>query len=244
MSRRARSTLFLRARTLAGEIDGAVVQALAEIAIEVALEFPKPLTVEVLPAADVVVTMVMRRRMPDPAGPGYLDWRIQDPAGRELAEVRRIRQDIADHQAAAQAWTAGRYITIRLSHNRWVWYGRVVSVTALPVISPRERQSGGCCAAVAEPDLTPEAAAGLAEVVKALADPTRLRIVDTLRKAAPEALCQCEFVPLFDMSQPALAKHLKVLVNAGVLGSERRGLWAYYFISAESRMEELIAWLT
>src|SRR5919109_5463977 len=111
-----------------------------------------------------------------------------------------------------------------------------VSVPALPVITPRERQSGGCCTPVTEPDLTPEAASRLAEVVKALADPTRLRIVDTLRQTAPEALCQCEFVPLFDMSQPALAKHLKVLVNAGVLGSERRGLWAYYFIPAESRM--------
>ena len=119
-----------------------------------------------------------------------------------------------------------------------------VSVAALPVITPRERQSGGCCAPVAEPDLTPAAATQLAEVVKALADPTRLRIVDALRKAAPEALCQCEFVPLFDMSQPALAKHLRVLVNAGVLGTERRGLWAYYFIPADSRMEELAAWLT
>ena len=80
-------------------------------------------------------------------------------------------------------------------------------------------------------------------MVKALADPTRLRIVDTLRKAAPEAICQCELLPLFDMCQPALAKHLKVLVGAGVIGSERRGLWAYYFLSRRHegavRMAEL-----
>jgi ArsR family transcriptional regulator, arsenate/arsenite/antimonite-responsive transcriptional repressor len=119
-----------------------------------------------------------------------------------------------------------------------------VSTVELPVMRPRERQAGGCCASVVEPDLTPAAAADLAAVVKALADPTRLRIVDTLRKAAPEALCQCELLPLFDMSQPALAKHLKVLVGAGVLATERRGLWAYYFIPADSRMEELTAWLT
>jgi ArsR family transcriptional regulator, arsenate/arsenite/antimonite-responsive transcriptional repressor len=119
-----------------------------------------------------------------------------------------------------------------------------VSATVLPVITPRERRPGGCCAPVAEPELTSDGASALAEVVKALADTTRLRIVDTLRKAAPEALCQCELVPLFDMSQPALAKHLKVLVNAGVLGTERRGLWTYYFIPADSRMEELTAWLT
>ena len=106
-----------------------------------------------------------------------------------------------------------------------------MTATELPVITPRERQSGGCCEAAVEPDLTPAAAVELAAVVKALADPTRLRIVDTLRKAAPEAICQCELLPLFDMSQPALAKHLKVLLNAGVVGCERRGLWAYYFMT-------------
>ena len=88
---------------------------------------------------------------------------------------------------------------------------------AVPVISERERQPGGCCTPLVEPDLTAEEALRLAVVTKALADPTRLRIVDALRKASPEAVCQCELLPLFDMSQPALAKHLKVLVAAGVL---------------------------
>jgi ArsR family transcriptional regulator len=115
--------------------------------------------------------------------------------------------------------------------------------TALPVISPRERQAGGCCEAPVQPDLTVDGAAELATTVKALADPTRLRIVDTLRKATPEAVCQCELMPLFDMSQPALSKHLKVLVGAGVIGTERRGLWAYYYMLPGST-EELIAWLS
>jgi ArsR family transcriptional regulator len=123
-----------------------------------------------------------------------------------------------------------------------VLYARTVSVT-LPVLSPRERQAGGCCEALVEPDLSADQAIALALTVKALADPTRLRIVDTLRKAAPEAVCQCELVPLFDMSQPALAKHLKVLVGAGVVGTERRGLWAYYFVLPDAT-EELISWLT
>jgi ArsR family transcriptional regulator len=115
--------------------------------------------------------------------------------------------------------------------------------TALPVIRPRERQSGGCCEAPVEPDLSAAAAVALAATVKALADPTRLRIVDTLRKAAPEAVCQCELMPLFDMSQPALSKHLKVLVGAEVIASERRGLWAYYHLLPGST-KELIAWLS
>jgi ArsR family transcriptional regulator len=118
-----------------------------------------------------------------------------------------------------------------------------MATTEVPVFSPRERQVGGCCSTIDEPDLTAAAAAELAVVVKALADPTRLRIVDALRSSAPEALCQCDLVPLFDMSQPALAKHLKVLVGAGIIGSERRGLWVYYFVHPNS-LRELHAWLS
>ena len=82
----------------------------------------------------------------------------------------------------------------------------------------------------------------LVAVIKALADPTRLRIVDALRKASPEAICQVELMPLFEMSQPALAKHLKILDSAGVIGSERRGLWVHYFIVPD-RLRDLAAWL-
>lgn len=114
---------------------------------------------------------------------------------------------------------------------------------ALPVISERERQPGGCRTPLVEPDMTGEDAARLAVLVKALADSTRLRIVDAVRKASPEAVCQCEILPLFDISQAALAKHLKVLVAADLLGVERRGLWAFYFIAGESNWEELRTWL-
>ena len=119
----------------------------------------------------------------------------------------------------------------------------VLPVTALPVLSPRERQAGGCCVAAVEPDLSPAAATELAAVVKALADPTRLRIVDALRKAAPEAICQCELLPLFDMSQPALAKHLRCSSAPGVIESERRGLWTYYYVRPEA-LKELTTWLS
>lgn len=115
--------------------------------------------------------------------------------------------------------------------------------TSLPVISPRERQPGGCCVAPVHPDLDAEAAGDLAALVKALADPTRLRIVDVLRKSTPEAVCQCELVPLFEMSQPALSKHLKVLIGAGVVGSEKRGLWTYYYVNPDA-LEVLKAWLS
>ena len=114
----------------------------------------------------------------------------------------------------------------------------------VPTITPRSRTAGGCCTPVAEPRLEAPRAADLAKVAKALGDPVRLRIVDAVRQAAPEAVCQCEIKPLFDISQPAISKHLKVLVEAGVLGVERRGAWAYYYVPDDSTMEDLEAWLS
>jgi ArsR family transcriptional regulator len=102
---------------------------------------------------------------------------------------------------------------------------------------------GGCHPARVEPNLSGDDARDLAIVVKALADPTRLRIVDALRIASPEAVCQCELLPLFHISQAALAKHLKVLAAADLIEVERRGLWAYYFIADDHPIEELRAWL-
>ena len=118
-----------------------------------------------------------------------------------------------------------------------------MAVQELPVLSPRERTAGGCCMPFVEPDLGAERARRLAAVAKALGDPTRLRVVDALRKAAPEAVCQCELVPLFDMSQPAIAKHLKVLAAAGIVRSERRGAWKYYFVDPQG-LEEFESWLS
>jgi ArsR family transcriptional regulator len=116
-------------------------------------------------------------------------------------------------------------------------------VADLPVITPRGRLPGGCCSPFVVPDLEHSTARDLAATLKALADPTRLRIVDALRKAAPEAICQCELTPLFEMSQQALSKHLKVLTEAGVVGSERRGLWTYYFVSPDG-LGEVRSWLS
>jgi ArsR family transcriptional regulator, arsenate/arsenite/antimonite-responsive transcriptional repressor len=117
-----------------------------------------------------------------------------------------------------------------------------VPSAAVPVISPRERRIGGCRRAAVEPDLGHARALELAATVKALGDPTRLRIVDALRKAAPEAICQCELTPLFDLSQQALSKHLKVLCAAGVIASERRGLWTHYYLRP-SGLDQVQAWL-
>ena len=77
---------------------------------------------------------------------------------------------------------------------------------------------------------------------KALGDPIRLQLVDVLRKHAGK-VCVCELVPLFDISQPTLSHHLKKLRDARIVDSERRGLWAYYYVNPEA-LEELSAWLS
>ena len=82
----------------------------------------------------------------------------------------------------------------------------------------------------------------MAEVAKALGDPIRLQLVDVLRKHAGK-VCVCELMPLFDISQPTVSHHLKMLREAGIVDSERRGLWAYYYVIPDA-LEELTTWLS
>jgi ArsR family transcriptional regulator len=91
-------------------------------------------------------------------------------------------------------------------------------------------------------DASAPSATSVAELAKALADPTRVEIVDVLR-AAPGAVCQCELNTLFDVSQPTLSHHLKKLRDAGFVDVERRGKWAYYSIDPRA-LEALDAWLS
>ena len=82
----------------------------------------------------------------------------------------------------------------------------------------------------------------MAAIAKALGDPIRLQLVDVLRKHAGK-VCVCELTPLFDVGQPTVSHHLKVLRGAGLVDSERRGLWAYYHVIPDA-LEDLAAWLS
>jgi ArsR family transcriptional regulator, arsenate/arsenite/antimonite-responsive transcriptional repressor len=110
-------------------------------------------------------------------------------------------------------------------------------------LSPKQKSPPGepCCEPVVYPEIDREHAARMAAVTKALGDPIRMQLVDVLRKHAGK-VCVCELVPLFDLSQPTVSHHLKVLREAGIVGSERRGLWAYYYVNPEA-MEDLSKWL-
>src|SRR5579872_6251660 len=78
----------------AGTINPVVVEALNEIGIDISKEFPKPITDDVVRAADVVVTMGCGDACPIYPGKRYEDWEVEDPAGKDLVSVRVIRDDI------------------------------------------------------------------------------------------------------------------------------------------------------
>src|SRR5829696_1586127 len=109
---------------------------------------------------------------------------------------------------------------------------------------PKTKRPAGerCCAPVVYPDVERQQAERTAALAKAIADPVRLQLVDVLRKHAGK-VCVCELVPLFDLSQPTISHHLKVLRDAGIVDSERQGLWAYYYVTPDS-LKELSAWLS
>jgi ArsR family transcriptional regulator len=111
-------------------------------------------------------------------------------------------------------------------------------------LSPKTKRAPGerCCEPVVYPDVQREQALRMADVAKALGDPIRLQLVDVLRKHAGK-VCVCELVPLFDISQPTLSHHLKKLRDARIVDSERRGLWAYYYVIPDA-LEELSQWLS
>jgi ArsR family transcriptional regulator len=111
-------------------------------------------------------------------------------------------------------------------------------------LAPKQKRPAGepCCEPVVYPDVERREAEQMARVAKALGDPIRLQLVDVLRKHAGK-VCVCELIPLFDVGQPTVSHHLKVLRDAGIVDSERRGLWAYYYVKTDA-LEEWTAWLT
>ena len=78
----------------ASNVNATVVEAMREVGIDISAEFPKSMTDEAVQAADVVITMGCGDACPIYPGKRYEDWQVEDPAGKDLATVRRIRDDI------------------------------------------------------------------------------------------------------------------------------------------------------
>jgi ArsR family transcriptional regulator len=109
-------------------------------------------------------------------------------------------------------------------------------------------RSAGAAVAVAPkfvPALSEEQAVGHARLLKALADPTRLRILSLLSRYEGE-VCVFEIVESFTLEQPTISHHLRILRDAGLVDCRKKGLWAYYYVRREAlnRAREVIGSLT
>jgi len=111
-------------------------------------------------------------------------------------------------------------------------------------LAPKAKRAKGavCCVPTVFPEVDRDEAARLASVAKALADPIRIQLLDVLRRHAGK-VCVYELVGLFDVSQPTVSHHLRVLREAGLVGSEKQGLWAYYHV-LPGAVDPLADWLT
>ena len=85
-----------------------------------------------------------------------------------------------------------------------------------------------CCSPVVGEVISPADAETLATSLKAIADPTRLRLVSLVAAHEGQEACVCDLTEPLGLSQPTVSHHLKVLVDAGLLSRDKRGVWAYY----------------
>ncbi len=91
-----------------------------------------------------------------------------------------------------------------------------------------------CCSPLTKEPLSAEAAERIAPLLKALADPVRLRLMSLVASHADGEACVCDLQEAFDLSQPTISHHLKVLHEVGLLDRSKRGVWVYYRVRPEA----------
>ena len=105
---------------------------------------------------------------------------------------------------------------------------------ALPLAGP------ACCPGGLGQPLDRDAADELAHLLKAVADPARLRLLSLVRAGENDEACVCDLTEALGLSQPTVSHHLKVLVDAGLLTREKRGTWAWFAV-VPGKLEEIAA---
>ena len=108
-----------------------------------------------------------------------------------------------------------------------------LSAASLPVAG-----SAPCCTPLSSAPLERGRAEQLAGLLKAIADPTRLQLMSLVAAAGGGEACVCDLTAPLGLRQPTISHHLKILVDAGLLAREQRGIWAYYSL-VRSRFEEI-----
>ena len=94
-------------------------------------------------------------------------------------------------------------------------------------------ETAACCSPLMREPLSAGQADRLAPLLKALADPVRLRLVSIVAASEGGEACVCDLNDAFDLSQPTISHHLKVLHDAGLLDRSKRGVWVYYAVRRE-----------
>jgi ArsR family transcriptional regulator len=97
---------------------------------------------------------------------------------------------------------------------------------SLPVLSPAD--TAACCSPLSAQPLSAEQAEQVAPLLKALADPVRLRLMSLVASRQGGEACVCDLNEAFDLSQPTISHHMKVLYDAGLVDRDKRGVWVYY----------------
>jgi ArsR family transcriptional regulator, arsenate/arsenite/antimonite-responsive transcriptional repressor len=97
---------------------------------------------------------------------------------------------------------------------------------SLTVLDPAG--AAACCSPLSAEPLSAEQAGQVAPLLKALADPVRLRLMSIVASHPGGEACVCDLNNAFDLSQPTISHHLKVLHDVGLLDREKRGVWVYY----------------
>jgi ArsR family transcriptional regulator, arsenate/arsenite/antimonite-responsive transcriptional repressor len=124
---------------------------------------------------------------------------------------------------------------------------RKVSIQAgrdeLTIVGLRGPGTDACSPPLLGQPLGESAAGGLAQIFRALGDPVRLRLVSLIGAHQGGEICVCDLTSAFNLTQPTISHHLKVLREAGIIDSERRGTWVYYRLvpAALDRMAALLS---
>ena len=103
---------------------------------------------------------------------------------------------------------------------------------SLTLLSPAE--TAACCAPLSAGPLSMEQAEQVAPLLKALADPVRLRLLSLVASHEGGEACICDLNAAFDLTQPTISHHLKVLHEAGLVDRDKRGVWVYYRVRPQA----------
>jgi ArsR family transcriptional regulator len=103
-----------------------------------------------------------------------------------------------------------------------------VAVPTRRVLQLTPVEAVACCSPLTQEPLSGAAAERIAPLLKALADPVRLRLMSLIASHADGEACVCDLNDAFDLSQPTISHHLKVLHDVGLLERSKRGVWVYY----------------